>query len=498
MASVDRGVVEDVAYIGGQRRGPGGVLIADTSERTKRRTRASSVVSFSLLAADIVALTLATAVAALALDEHRWLVALGAISVPAWLVAAASYGLYSRHRLKIDYGATDDAALVLRLLAIGGWIALAGAWLLGLRPPVGALVVFWGLASVLLTAARAIALAGCRRMFPSERVIVLGAGAAGSAFVRRAGRSHACRIDVVGLVDTDPGATHDDAGAPDLGPLERLPGLVRLLDVERVVIVSPEMRREDILAVVDSLRELDVQVDVRARLLDFLSGTSVHVVAGEPLVGFPHARLSRSSRIAKRTFDVLLSGAGLLLAIPLLVPIAILIKLTSPGPVFFRQVRMGASDRTFRIYKFRTMAVDAEERKRNVAHLNRHALEGGDPRLFKIVDDPRATRIGSFLRDHFLDEIPQLLNVLKGEMTIVGPRPLVLDEDEHIRGWARDRLDLRPGITGLWQVLGHSSISFEQMIQLDYVYVSTWSLRSDISLLLRTVPVVLKGASRGV
>jgi lipopolysaccharide/colanic/teichoic acid biosynthesis glycosyltransferase len=190
--------------------------------------------------------------------------------------------------------------------------------------------------------------------------------------------------------------------------------------------------------------------------------------------------------------DIALASLGLLLLSPVLALIAWGVKATSPGPVLFRQVRMGAGDRPFRILKFRTMIADAEARKGELEHLNIHALPGGDPRMFKVADDPRITRFGRFLRRYSLDELPQLLNVIRGEMSLVGPRPLILDEDRHVREWARERLSLKPGITGPWQVLGASGIPFEEMVKLDYLYVTTWSLWNDVRLLLRTVPFVMR------
>jgi lipopolysaccharide/colanic/teichoic acid biosynthesis glycosyltransferase len=158
--------------------------------------------------------------------------------------------------------------------------------------------------------------------------------------------------------------------------------------------------------------------------------------------------------------------------------------------VFFRQLRMGCNGRTFRIWKFRTMTADADERKQEVAHLNQHLQNGGDPRMFKIPDDPRVTRVGRWLRRYSVDELPQLFNVLRGQMSLVGPRPLILDEDQHVREWARQRLNLKPGITGPWQVLGRSGIPFDEMVKLDYLYVTGWSPFNDLKLILRTVPVV--------
>src|SRR5205814_915008 len=148
----------------------------------------------------------------------------------------------------------------------------------------------------------------------------------------------------------------------------------------------------------------------------------------------------------------------------------------------------------FTILKFRTMTVDAELRKADLAAQNRHAQPGGDDRMFKIDDDPRVTRVGRVLRKFSLDELPQLLNVLKGEMSLVGPRPLIEDEACYVHDWAERRLDLKPGITGLWQVLGRSAIPFGEMVRLDYLYTTTWSLWQDCLLLLRTLPTVARGA----
>jgi lipopolysaccharide/colanic/teichoic acid biosynthesis glycosyltransferase len=198
--------------------------------------------------------------------------------------------------------------------------------------------------------------------------------------------------------------------------------------------------------------------------------------------------------LLKRTVDFTLAATALILATPLLAFIALAIKVGSPGPVFFRQTRMGAAGRTFRIVKFRTMVEDADERKAEFAHLNAHALNG-DARMFKIAGDPRVTRVGRVVRRFSLDELPQLWNVLRGEMSLVGPRPLILEADVEVREWARRRLDLRPGLTGLWQVSGRSSIAFDEMVRLDYLYVTNWSLFGDLRLLLRTIPVVFRGGN---
>jgi lipopolysaccharide/colanic/teichoic acid biosynthesis glycosyltransferase len=218
----------------------------------------------------------------------------------------------------------------------------------------------------------------------------------------------------------------------------------------------------------------------------------IHAVEGIPLVGLPPLRLSRRARMMKRFLDVTLSGAAVVLLLPFFLIVAILIKLDTPGPVFFRQRRMGKCGKVFTILKLRTMTADADLRKHELADANRHAH--GDSRMFKVDNDPRITRVGRALRKFSLDELPQLLNVLKGEMSLVGPRPLIEAEACHVHDWAEKRLDLKPGITGLWQVLGRSSIPFGEMVRLDYLYATTWSFWQDCLLLLRTLPIVARGA----
>jgi lipopolysaccharide/colanic/teichoic acid biosynthesis glycosyltransferase len=192
----------------------------------------------------------------------------------------------------------------------------------------------------------------------------------------------------------------------------------------------------------------------------------------------------------KRALDILLAGAALLLALPLFLVIAAAIKLTSKGPVFFRQERVGYRGRIFWIWKFRTMVVDADRRKRDMMPL----LDGRDRRIFKIARDPRVTSIGSWLRRTSLDELPQLLNVLSGEMSLVGPRPLFEHELPSWDRWHFERLEARPGITGLWQVSGRSRITdFNDVVALDVAYIRNWSVVSDLRILGATVPAVLRG-----
>jgi lipopolysaccharide/colanic/teichoic acid biosynthesis glycosyltransferase len=191
--------------------------------------------------------------------------------------------------------------------------------------------------------------------------------------------------------------------------------------------------------------------------------------------------------VLKRGFDVVVSATALLFLAPLLALVALAIRLDSPGPVFFRQPRRGRLGSTFRIVKFRSMRIGAEQQRSDVLHMNEV-----DGPLFKIKGkDPRVTRVGAFIRKTSIDELPQLWNVLRGEMSLVGPRPFVVYEADQITGWAMRRLDMTPGITGLWQVLGRNDIPFEEMTKLDYLYVTNWSIWWDFKILCQTIPVVL-------
>jgi exopolysaccharide biosynthesis polyprenyl glycosylphosphotransferase len=219
----------------------------------------------------------------------------------------------------------------------------------------------------------------------------------------------------------------------------------------------------------------------------FTSHAILDDVEGMPVVTLPPMRLGRSARVLKRGFDMVVSATALLLLAPLLGIVALAIRVDGPGPVFFRQPRRGRLGSTFRIVKFRSMRIGAEQQRSDVLHMNEV-----DGPLFKIKGkDPRVTRVGAFIRKTSIDELPQLWNVLRGEMSLVGPRPFVVYEADQITGWATRRLDMTPGITGLWQVLGRNDIPFEEMTKLDYLYVTNWSIWWDFKILCQTIPVVL-------
>jgi exopolysaccharide biosynthesis polyprenyl glycosylphosphotransferase len=455
-----------------------------------------------LLLADIVGLTtaylLALAVTPAATGTDRvavWLeLALFVASLPLWLFLARVHSLYDRDEERSDHSTVDDIFGVFQMVTIGTWSFFAVTYLTGLpHPTVPRLIVFWLTALMLVPVIRAVIRAvGRRHPAYVQNVIIVGSGDVARLLDSKIRQHPEYRLNVVGFVDHNGGASFNGVGKLQLiGATDDLPALVRAHSAHRVVIAFSADSDDQTLEVIRELQDTNVQIDIVPRLFEVL-GTSaqLHTIEGVPLVGLATPRLSASSTLLKRMLDLAGGIAGLILLAPLFAIAALCIKLDTRGPVFFRQVRMGAEERAFRVFKFRTMVDDAEARKAEVAHLNMHVDD--DPRMFKVPNDPRVTRVGGFLRRTRIDELPQLFNVVRGEMSLVGPRPLILDEDQYVVRWARRRLKLKPGMTGLWQVLGASDIPFDEMTKLDYLYVTNWSLREDLRLILLTLPALAR------
>jgi exopolysaccharide biosynthesis polyprenyl glycosylphosphotransferase len=487
---------------------PDGAYVVDDRTRSilrhrrawKYPVRRSWLLRRALMLADIVGIFLAFVLASHLTgangDSMSTLVeaALIGLSLPVWIVLMKLHGLYDSDGARADHSTVDEITKVFQVLAIGSWVFFVIVQVTdAFELPLNRLVIFWVSGIIAVTAFRAITRAICRRSFAYiQNAVIVGTGPVGRLVARKLVGHPEYGINLVGFVDGSPVSDNGSLGGlPILGSPAQLHDLVSALDIERVIIAFTPDSHEHTLDVVRNVRDLDIQVDIVPRLFEVVgTNSNVHMLEGIPLVGLPPLSLSASARLLKRTLDLFGAVFGLLLLAPLFAVVALAIKIETRGPVFFRQVRRGELDRTFRIYKFRTMCDDAESRKTDVAHLNMH--EGGDPRMFKIPEDPRVTRVGAFLRRWSIDELPQLINVVHGEMSLVGPRPLILEEDRHVESWARKRLELKPGMTGLWQVLGRSDIPFEDMTKLDYMYVTSWSLKEDIRLILLTIPALLR------
>jgi exopolysaccharide biosynthesis polyprenyl glycosylphosphotransferase len=327
-------------------------------------------------------------------------------------------------------------------------------------------------------AGRVVARTVAARVTPAERCLVIGEVAQVERIREKVAASHARATVVASL----PLAGEDGEDLLAIRSPEEMRRVARELQVDRIIIAPTTTDAAGVVDLIRMAKAVGVRVSVLPRMFEVVgSAVEFDDVDGMTMLGVRRFGLSRSSHLLKRGFDLLAAAAGLLVVGPVIGAIALAIRLDTRGPVFFRQVRVGRDGRHFRIYKFRSMVADADRQKDALRTMN----EAGDG-LFKIADDPRVTRVGRLLRATSLDELPQVLNVLRGEMSLVGPRPLVVDEDAQVLGLDRSRLHLTPGMTGPWQVLG-ARVPMQEMVGIDYLYVANWSLWQDVKILLRTV-----------
>lgn len=320
-------------------------------------------------------------------------------------------------------------------------------------------------------------------------VLIVGAGERALRIAERIEQAASSGMRIEGFLDYSP-ATNIISLARDypVWSLDRLPDLLRARVIDEVVFAVPSER----LAELEEVFLLCDEEGVRTRVaVDFFPHVHSEVyldrLSEVPLLTFSATPHDEVKLFLKRTIDVLVSAVALLLLTPLLAFLALIIKLTSPGPVIFRQERLGLSGRRFTVFKFRSMSVDAEARKADLEHLNVKTT------AFKIPNDPRLTPIGKWLRKFSLDELPQFWNVLRGDMSLVGPRPAVPHEVAQYQRWQRRRLRMRPGLTCLQAVNGRDELDFESAMRLDMEYIDSWSLSLDWKILLRTIPQVLLG-----
>jgi exopolysaccharide biosynthesis polyprenyl glycosylphosphotransferase len=452
---------------------------------TDRDTRFRRVLAGVDLVAAAISLMLALVV--IAGQSLNFLPAL--VCLPFLTLLSKAIGLYDRDENLLRKTTLDEAPGVFAVSAffafcvwLGGPVLVAGH--LG-RGPVVALVL---LSFVTLMIGRAVARVIAIARTRPERCIVIGGAAAADRVAEKLDAVHGVKAELVGRVPLEP--DYLDTGASSsvsvLGDMSTLGMVLGGQDIERAIIAFEGPDSEELLHTIRLVKALGVKVSVLPRLLEVVgSAASYDDIDGLPLLGVRRYGLSRSSDMLKRTVDIVGASLILLVCAPLFAALAVAIKLDSPGPVFFRQRRIGRSSESFDMFKFRSMVPDAEAVKDELREHNE--VDGG---LFKIEDDPRITRVGSLLRKASIDELPQLFNVLKGDMSLVGPRPLVPDEDRKIEGWQRRRAGFRPGMTGMWQIFGASRIPMHEMVKIDYLYGANWSVWRDMKILARTVPVV--------
>jgi exopolysaccharide biosynthesis polyprenyl glycosylphosphotransferase len=450
----------------------------------------------SLAVADV--LTVALVVSFVLTTWHTLPRAGALLALPTVIAVGKIAGLYDRDENLLSKTTLDEVPALFQVATVYALLAWLGEHLL-VNEPLGRVAVFtlWAGLVAGLPLARACARRMVLRATPTERCLVLGDRVAAEQLAAKLSKSPLVGAEIVGYIPLEgkrgwtPELMH--AGSlPLLGSVTNLPAAIWEHRIERVVIDSSTTPTGDrMLDKIRLIKSVGVKVSLLPRLLEVVGwSVALDAVEGVPLMGVRGYGLTQSSRFLKRALDVGGSLTVLVLLAPLLVVVAIAVRVSSRGPVLFRQARVGRGGRSFNLLKFRTMYDGAEEHREELLALNE--ADG----LFKIADDPRITPLGRLLRRCSLDELPQLINVLRGEMSLVGPRPLVVEEDSRIQGWLRRRLDVTPGMTGIWQVLGSARIPLHEMVKLDYLYRANWSLWLDLKILIRTVPFVF--ARRGL
>ena len=420
------------------------------------------------------------------------------VTLPLWILGAQIYGLYDRDDERAYHSTVDELVSVFHLVTVGVFAFFALSWLTGLTDPSQTkLATFWLLTIVAMTSARAAARAIARRLPPYvQNTLVVGAGTVGQLVGRKLFQHPEYGMKLVGFVDANPKKRRGDLEELQvLGGLSSLPEIVREQEVDRVILAFSNDGHEEALEAIRVLRDLNLQVDVVPRLYEAIGEQVVfHSVEGLPLLGLPPVGLSKPSLLVKRGIDVVGAGIGLILVAPLFALIALRIKLDSPGPVFFKQARLGMQMREFTLLKFRTMRTDADEapHREYIGRLMNgdHAPE--ESNLYKLDRGDEVTDVGRWLRRTSLDELPQLINVLRGEMSLVGPRPCIRYELEYFEPYHYERFRVPAGLTGLWQVTARAHATFADALGLDVAYARSWSLGLDLRLLARTPLLMLR------
>jgi exopolysaccharide biosynthesis polyprenyl glycosylphosphotransferase len=476
-------------------------LVAESTVEQARSDRRLIIVH-TLVSADIVALLFAYSTAA-TFDPRPatfWSILLLAIAIPVWILATHVCGLHDRDDRRPGHSTLDELVPLTQLLTAGTWCAVVVAWLAGRQDEIKGAAIFWVSAVALVPLARSAARAVLRRGHEfTQRTVIVGAGDIGQLVARKLAQHPESGLRVVGFVDAEPRPMRQELSElPVLGPPQDLARILAESRADRVVVAFSREHPEQLAEMVHAANGLGVHIDVVPRLFDTVGPAGeVNHIEGFPLVSIYGSKQSRPSRWMKRAIDVAGASVVLLFSLPLFAWIAWRIKRDSPGPVFFRQVRLGAGQRDFTLLKFRTMAVDTDDGPHR-AYVQQIMHPGASPTtngLYKLERRTEVTPFGAWLRRTSLDELPQLLNVLRGDMSLVGPRPCLAYETELFEPHHFDRFLVPAGMTGLWQVTARARATLAEALDLDAAYARSWSLRLDLSLLIRTPLALLRGIS---
>ena len=421
----------------------------------------------------------------------------GALALPVlWVVAVLLCHGYERRYLGItadEYRAIGRAVVaIIGVVGVTSWLAhleIARGMVLGAAP---VLLVFGLVGRKVLRRALSVRRSAGRDF---QRTVVIGNVRTVAPLIRQLRHAQGEGMQVVGAcvsgIDTEGDFSTQVEGVPVFGYPDEAMYAIDLLDAEVVAVSSdPELSGPSLRRLAWSLEEREVDLVIAPGLFEVAGPRlSIRPSAGMPLLHVERPAMSGARRVFKRTVDLVLALALSVVAAPILIAIAVAIRFDSPGSVIFRQTRVGARGESFQMFKFRTMCVDAEERKAGLVP----SVDAGNPVLFKIRRDPRVTSVGRVLRRLSIDEVPQLVNVIRGDMSLVGPRPPLPSEVAGYESDATRRLRVKPGLTGLWQVSGRSDLSWDESLRLDLWYVDNWSLLLDLQIIVRTAKAVLRG-----
>jgi exopolysaccharide biosynthesis polyprenyl glycosylphosphotransferase len=422
---------------------------------------------------------------------------------------------YDLYRLRGEFSFVEDAVSLFKSTAIGSLLIVAAAFLyrggFAYRSfsysrsvfLVDFVLAFAGIVLIRLLVRGAQTLARSRgiNLIPT---LVVGRGPEAALCIKEMRERPALGYRVIGVVENLPTKTAGPdvfEGVPVVGDLKGLPEAIRDAGANEVIIADPRVDGDALFDVMMRCgRRRGVEFRIAPNLFNCLPRkTEIDQIGALPMIRLFREPLSSSARLLKRTSDLLIATLALVIAAPLWLLIALLIKLGSHGPVFYAQERVGMDGRMFLCYKFRTMHLGADSKmhreyqKQFIAGSAEANLGDGDRPVYKFQSDSRVTRVGRWLRRASLDEVPQLFNVLRGDMSVVGPRPPIPYEVEHYELWHRKRLDMKPGLTGLWQVSGRNRLPFEEMVKLDLYYIENWSLLLDLKIIMRTILVIVRG-----
>jgi exopolysaccharide biosynthesis polyprenyl glycosylphosphotransferase len=480
--------------ISAERRGlSSGRAVAEAEQALRRRRlvngakaetlRRDAVGRRLLVVADVVAAAI-TLLVFLPLLADVTLGAATLVALPIVVLISKLGGLYDRDDLLLRKTTLEEVPSLFSLATLYVlvlWL-LEGVLIDGHFGDLQVIGLWFGLL-VAMVAMRAFARAVARWVLPPERCVVLGDSSSAERIRQRLAESSNIDAEVCAELPLGPRRAEDVESGVPAWTVDEVNSIARRFGAHRIVVAPDHAEGDAVLDLVRLAKESNLKVTILPRILEVV-GSEIEPddLDGMTVLAVRHSALSRSSLALKRGFDLIGATLALVLLAPLMAFLAVAIRLDSRGPALFRQTRIGRGSEPFQMLKFRTMIVSAEQDRHALSHRNE-----AKPGLFKISEDPRLTRVGRVLRRTSLDELPQLINILRGEMSLVGPRPLIPEEDEQILGWRRSRLDLVPGITGPWQLLGPRRLSLDEMVKIDYIYVGRWSVWTDSKILLRTI-----------